>query len=218
MVVKKKLFDRRDTYSLRGLCMIFIILHHIYQYTASRYGISYPWPLAIMLQDAGYLMTGVFFLLSGYGMFQSMAKRVTLSWDYVITHLWKLLQPFLFIFIIDVIVYSIRYTFEPELFIKNLLTLSLTDAGSLWFMKVIFCLYVIVFMIQHFIKTPTIKVFSLWLVCGAYVIITIINHVGSQWWNSILCFPLGYSLAYCNIQDLFSRLIMPRYKVKCVWG
>ena len=65
--MKVLLFQKESTYSLRGLCMILIVLHHIYQYTASRYGVSYPLPLVIILQSLGYLSTGVFFLLSGYG-------------------------------------------------------------------------------------------------------------------------------------------------------
>ena len=63
--------------------MILIVLHHIYQYTASRYGVSYPLPLVIILQSLGYLSTGVFFLLSGYGLTFSIKKNEPMSWHYI---------------------------------------------------------------------------------------------------------------------------------------
>lgn len=37
MPTKRLLFDKEETYSLRGLCMIAILVHHLYLWTASRF-------------------------------------------------------------------------------------------------------------------------------------------------------------------------------------
>ena len=67
MKAKRALFDKEDTYSLRGLCMLAIIGHHLFQWTGSRYGVSYPMPVGLVFSNAGYLGSALFFLISGYG-------------------------------------------------------------------------------------------------------------------------------------------------------
>ena len=107
--------------------MLLIVLHHIYQYTASRYGVTYPMPLAIILQSLGYLATGVFFLLSGYGLTFSMKRSEPISLSYSVKQLLKIYKPFLFIWIISVgvdLLFFKQYGYNEHL--MNALTLNLT--------------------------------------------------------------------------------------------
>ena len=123
----EQLFQKESTYSLRGICMLLIVLHHIYQYTASRYGVTYPMPLAIILQSLGYLATGVFFLLSGYGLTFSMKRSEPISLSYSVKQLLKIYKPFLFIWIISVgvdLLFFKQYGYNEHL--MNALTLNLT--------------------------------------------------------------------------------------------
>ena len=184
--------------------MLFIIIHHVYLYAESQFGIMLPYPLSLILRELGRLMTSVFFIISGYGLFSSMKRENRLSCKYIALHLWKLLQPFLFIFTLDIIVYTINHSFDIELFIKNLFTLSLTNSGTLWFMKVIFLLYFFSFSIHHFIKTPYLRLFFIWGLCCLYALFAI-KYLGSFWWNSVLCFPFGYTLAFFNTSQLYEQ-------------
>ena len=77
--------------------MICIILHHLYQYLSSRYGITFPVPLVIILSNIGYLATGVFFMISGFGLFASLEKNSPINWRYIARHLLNLYLPFLFV-------------------------------------------------------------------------------------------------------------------------
>ena len=120
--------------------MLLIVIHHIYQYTSSRYGLSYPLPISIVLQSLGYLATGVFFLLSGYGLTFSMKKSEPISLSYSVNQLLKIYKPFLFIWIISVAVdlVFLQTEYSNNEHLLNALTLSLTGGGSFWFLKEIF--------------------------------------------------------------------------------
>lgn len=107
--------------------MLLIVVHHIYQFTASRYGVIYPLPIAILLQNLGYLATAVFFLLSGYGFTFSLKKSEPIKAQYAVRQLLKLYKPFLFIWMLDVLV-NMLYLKQASCdeLMTNVLKLSLT--------------------------------------------------------------------------------------------
>ena len=59
-------FCKDSTSSLRGLAMLGIILHHIHN--ELQYG-------SFLLSSVGYLSTGLFFFISGYGNSLSLKKK-----------------------------------------------------------------------------------------------------------------------------------------------
>ncbi len=198
--------------------MILIMMHHIYQ-NAKGFGIFFPLPLAHFLQDIGYLATCVFFLLSGFGLYHSLAKNKVISIRYIISHIFKLLQPFIFIYVFDVLTNIVVHSFDFHLFAKNLFTLSLTNSGSLWFMKIIFLLYIIVFLIHSIFKDSLVRLIFLWISCCAYIVLAICFHFEVYWWNSILCFPIGYSFGYINIPNAYEQIKRSCPRIEhIVWG
>ena len=101
----KELFAKSETYSLRGVCMILIIIHHLFQASVSDYGYTWSTPVSVVLQSLGYLATSVFFLLSGYGLYMSINKNNPIGVPYIVSHLEKLVSPFLFVWLIDLVKY-----------------------------------------------------------------------------------------------------------------
>ena len=79
-----------DTYALRGVCMLMIIIHHIYKVFYSDFG----YPMNQIYSMWGDLGTAVFFFLSGYGLYCSLSKQGCVSWAYVKKCFTKLLLPF----------------------------------------------------------------------------------------------------------------------------
>ncbi len=136
--MKRELFNRQDTIYLRGLAIIAIVLHHVFQFTSSKYGVVYPFFLSILLSNLGNMGCAVFFLLSGYGLSCSVKKNFPISISYVYKHLIKLLEPFLFIWLIDT--FFVHYL--DSISITNLFTLSIYS-NQYWFLKEIFLLYII---------------------------------------------------------------------------
>lgn len=55
--MKRELFNRQDTIYLRGLAIIAIVLHHVFQFTSSKYGVVYPFFLSILLSNLGNMVS-----------------------------------------------------------------------------------------------------------------------------------------------------------------
>ena len=86
-------FDKDRTYALRGICMLMIMASHIPLVLGtnstffSRYLIGW-----------GYIATGVFFFLSGFGLYMSLTTKHTLPFSWLKVKLKKLIYPFIFAF------------------------------------------------------------------------------------------------------------------------
>ena len=191
------LLDRKDTYSLRGICILGIILHHIYCIGTESYGISFPLVFDVTLRYTGYLASGVFFFLSGFGVYCSL-QRKELTPKYVFQHLLKLYLPFLFIFILDLFVTVLLGQFDITKSILRMASLSLARGGTLWFMKVIFVLYIITFGVFYIFKDSRFRVSIVSLIVLMYTIfgIVCIGYTNDFWYKSVLCFPIGMIVAW----------------------
>lgn len=183
--------EKDDTYSLRGICMLLIIVHHLFQYSVSKYGVEYNNVVALILQNIGYLSTSVFFLLSGYGLSGSIHRNKPVNCRYIYTNIKKLISPFVFISIIDIIFCIIESEIEVNKVLINFFTLSLSSGGGFWFMKVIFVLYTSTLAAYKLIPNDRFVASIILLLVVIYIICAISFHIGSQWYNSILCFPIG---------------------------
>lgn len=122
-MTQRALFEKENTYSLRGLCMLMIIVHHLYQWTASRYGVHYPLPASIILQIMGNWGSSAFFLLSGYGLSLSLWKKKITAKD-SLRRLSKLYLPFAFFWLVGFVI--LIFKCEP-LSCKHLLGLATFD-------------------------------------------------------------------------------------------
>lgn len=193
------LFDRRDTTYLRGLAIIIIVIHHVYQFTCNKYGVNYPSYASLILGNLGNLGCAVFFLLSGYGLTCSVIKSTPISFAYFYKHLIKLISPFLFIWLID----SFCIHYAEGISITNLLTLSIST-NKYWFLKEIFLIYVI-FFIPNFIERrhDTLLI----ILPATFAISIVLLRFDRWWWNTTFCFPLGVacSLYYTQLTSLYNN-------------
>lgn len=121
-----ELFCKEDTYSLKGLCMLMIIVHHLFQWTASRYGVSYPLPVSILLQISGNLGSAIFLLLSGYGLSLSLWKKKQTFSD-ALRRLSKLYFPFAYFWVIGIL---IEGPLNPRENVLGLITFDLPVVGG----------------------------------------------------------------------------------------
>lgn len=207
------LFEKDDTYSLRGVCMILIIIHHLFQKYTLVYDYSVNPIIYIILKNIGYLSTSVFFLLSGYGLFLSLNKHEPLSAKYVVTHIFRLLLPFIFIWLIDLLYCLFIADGQSINIVGSLLTLTFPGGGSsLWFIKEIYLLYILTFIVFGIIKTNTLRISTIVGFVLAFVVLSIgFWNLTSMWHNSILCFPLGMFFAnnIQRIKDVRTKVYIP---------
>jgi len=196
--MKALLFDKRDTDQLKGLSIILIVVHHLFQYLSSKYGIVPSLPFRFALQQIGWIGSSAFFLLSGFGMECSINNNSPICIKYIVQHLTRLIYPFLFVSILDIVTNG----FSGVITFKNLFTFS-TTYNQYWFLKEIILLYLIILFSRLFFKDkktiPVILSVLLALSLMAF-------NLPKFWWNSIMCFPVGIILAEYGktLQQVFS--------------
>lgn len=182
-----EILDRKSTSLLRGVCMIMILLHHCYQNWGFGGGNSF---VDGVLHDSGYLSTGVFFFLSGYGLYLSMKKNnFILPPSYVKIRIVKLLVPY----VIASIFVGILETYLGIFKFSNIFyffLLSTSNGEPYWFLIVILGLYVITFVLftNKKISDP---ILYLTIAVLLYAVIMRASMLGLHWYNSVICFPVG---------------------------
>lgn len=194
---KEKGFNRDTTATLRGLAMLGIILHHIH----NRFGIYSP-----ILSQVGYLTTGMFFFISGYGNMLSINKRIEVKADWLIKKIIKIYVPFFVAYWIYYIMLIILYnTKVPSIveMITDIFTVSLPNQVS-WFPKIILLCFLV-----HWIAkkvTSNVLIQNILLLCFILLYIIIMWKIGQEiyWYNSVLCYPMGCIIAKPTI---FSKLL-----------
>ncbi len=186
--------SKPETYSLRGIAMIMIVMHHAYlgfhalgidsvPLWLSRSGIDYAW---------GYCGTGIFFFLSGYGMFFSLTEH-HIGYKYVKGKCLKLLLPYVWLWVISLIAYIVfsRQMLSPCL-IRHFFSLDIPPDTDAWFFKVIFAVYLLSMAVFRLVKEPRLRVVIIcFFVAAWYVSACFLLRLGSWWFVSVLNFPLG---------------------------
>lgn len=181
--------SRETSITVRGVLMILIIIHHFYQYTLSLVGFSYYSIISYTLQSLGYLSSGIFFALSGYGISCSL-KRNRINNKYLFRHLVKLITPYLFVLVI----YGLFYVNSITLFLKDFLTLSVSG-NSLWFFKIIIGFYVLAIGLKYLgIRIKRVGQIMLATTLIYVLCVFMLLPLDSYWYNSVLCFPVGFMM------------------------
>lgn len=190
-------FNKEDAYSLRGIAMLMIVIHHIWMDIVLSDGEINEVLTSYVFIPWGYLGTGVFFLLSGYGMFFSLTSQRKLKFQYLKVRLWKLIKPFILCYIVTVcFICSFRHDLLTFNLIIDFITLTIPSTVT-WFLKVIFITYIISYYVFCCnIKTPY-KVYLILILTIFYVGIARL-YLPQYWYSSILNFPVGMILALLN--------------------
>ena len=210
------LLDKADTYPLRGICMLMIIFHHAH----NRYNsIEFISGGNILLNNPlysiwhwGYLATGVFFFLSGFGLLFSIQRNSPLDFKWLRIQMKKLILPFLFLWVVYLICFAV---WKPYCLNLSLLCefLTLRSPGrDTWFFQVIIGAYFVIYTIFRYIRNDKFRLPVLWGCCFIYIIIMRKYSAGPWWYNSILNFPMGvicakYYKIIDSIPDIFILLL-----------
>lgn len=173
--------------------MIFIIFSH----TANEFEtILSTYKLESLLQ-AGWIATGVFFFLSGYGLTLSMERNI-IDRAYILKHLKKLFIPyfiFWFLYIISGLIAG--YFPTQENLVISFLSFKMPDTDS-WFLRTILAIYLFYMLIAKYQKKYAGFIMTIMIVL--YTGTLIICDVAGWWWNTICCFPAG--IAFAQIPQL----------------
>ena len=171
------MMDPQDTYVLRGICMLMIIVHHVFKYASWA-----PEPIRGIWGDMG---TAVFFFISGWGLYCSMEKREKVDWGYLWQNLKKLLVPFLIVWAITEVLYQIVH---PEI--------EWSGYGRIWFIQVIIGAYIVSILTFMIVKWRILRLTIVLILCLTYIYIGWKVLCLPQYrWGSVICFPAGMWLS-----------------------
>lgn len=214
MIVSNNLLDKADTYPLRGICMLMIFFHHAFnRYTNVEFA-SLGENLLInqlySVRNWGFLATGVFFFLSGFGLYHSLLRNSPLRWDYLFQHLKKLFKPFIFLW---VFILGCFVVYAPEYLNFSLFAdfFTLCSPGrDTWFFKIIIAAYIISFFSFKYIKSENVRFLVIFACTFAYMAVMFKLGYGRWWFNSILNFPVGMLVArfYNKIDTIPDLLVL----------
>lgn len=187
-------FNKDTTAAIRGLAMLVIVLHHIH----NNLGFNSP-----ILSQMGYLATGLFFFVSGYGNMLSLNKSNNTKFSWIIQKVVKIYTPFLVGYWVLWLVLNFAYPQQCPSVMDTLIdhiTVSLPITTT-WFPKIILLCFAI-----HWIAK---KLFNNTIPQNAFILVCILIYIVlmwttdhyAYWFNSVICYPLGCILAKPKVFD-----------------
>ncbi len=196
----KNSFDlsKSVTYPLRGVAMIMIIMHHTYlSFLSLGYGSMPLWLDSSGIDYAwGYCGTGIFFFMSGYGMFFSLTKH-RIDCSYIKEKCLKLLSPYIALWLISLIAFVIfsRQSLSTDL-LRHFFMLDIPPDVDAWFFKVIVALYIFSMLMFRLVKNPKWCVAIIGICTILWYLFACFGlRLGPWWFVSVLNFPLGMVVA-----------------------
>lgn len=189
------LLEKNDSYALRGVCMIMIIVHHTYLSAIDMPGChTDSWLAGVGTGWLwGYGGTGVFLFLSGFGMFFSLRRNRLSGRAYIRSKFIRLFIPYLWLWAVSLIIYML---YDSSLLTPRLLTsflsLDIPPANEAWFYKVIIGLYALSIVIFKVFRNPRACVLAVASVCVAYYCLAnYVLEMNPWWFITVLNFPSG---------------------------
>lgn len=177
--------NQDNTIYLRGICAIFVVLHHISQYISTGNFFNY-------LIFMGRYAVGVFFFLSGYALLTQFNKSKDYLKKFFSKRILNLVIPYLIFALIYFIFYKVRVDSNYSLitimqhFPKNDVVVS-----NGWFMVSIIVAYLLFYLSFRLIKNKDIALMMTIILFSIYNYFLFKDGYGFHWYASALTFPLG---------------------------
>ena len=197
--VVKEFLRYEDTYCLRGIAMLMIIIGHTYNgYPTEDASFYFPsWLHFLYIELWGGMGVAIFLFLSGFGLFTTLCRRETIDKQYIYRKLKRILEPFLIYWIVEIIVLAIINRQELTMHIvKEIATFSIHPNIENWFFKVIAVTYIITIALFRLRMNNSTRIFIISALALLYLVIMKELGFGQWWYNNILCFPIGAIVAH----------------------
>lgn len=210
--MSKDYLSKENTKALKGIFAVFVLWHHLYQYSALITGTV----IGIVFQAMGYLSVGMFFFLSGYGLTTSYRNRG----GYIDTFLRKKVLTLY----IDILLFTGLFYFFNAVILTDSISLSsiiksITFGGTIvplgWYLQVAIILYVLFYLTFRFIKDEKSKLVCIFIACITFAVILHMIGYSSTWFEGIIAFPFGSLVAF-NKNEIDSIINNKKRNIICV--
>ena len=204
-----------QTRMLQGAACVGIIFHHITQ-QITAYGIVSKGPVTVF-NDVGFLLTGLFFFCSGYGLLVSYDTKPGYLQTFLQKRLPAVLVPFWTVNLFGVLLsrfgYGIRFSLSDTL--RKIFGITLINSNG-WYIVEIVLFYLLFYLLFSLIRRRDI---ALSLLCIAVLLLVRYSFYqghdpegdqshwfrGEWWYNSTIAFPAG--LLYARFRSGCDRFL-----------
>lgn len=197
--IRKDSMSVENSKSIKGIIAVLIILHHISSIVPDAK------VLAIM-KYVGYLLVGIFFLYSGYGLMKSFQTKENYLDSFISRRIPTILIPFFLINSIYVLVLAIFYgrAYTVVQIIKYILGVELINSYA-WYTVMILVYYLAFYCFFKFFKQKKAMIGI-----SIFVVISILFRIQfreTQWFLSEISFLVGILFRYHkeNVLDFMRR-------------
>ena len=200
-----KLLDKDITTEIRGLVIIFIILHHLFRIAIDNIGYN------VILYYFGMYGVGVFLLLSGYGLTISAVNKGTKN--FFEKKILTIFLPFIFMNILWVILNKFLLNINNGLLrnITDIIGITIMDRNY-WYVKYIMICYFIFYVNNLINKEKSQKIIN-WILVS--FLIAFNQEFGAARYNAF-SFTIGIIIAlyYERVKEVFFKFEKEKCKVK----
>lgn len=178
------LLSKDQSMFLRGFGALSIILHHLAIDVGAKTGISG------LYYAMGAPATGIFFFVSGYGVYKSLGKSSQKRFKWLLHHIGNILIPFFVVWIMDWIVYILINPSKTNIYsiFKSGATLTMIGYEN-WFVKAIILVYILTIVLEKMNH----RLYPYFLAVCAFIYLLAGRYLGinAWWYNSVWLFPVG---------------------------
>lgn len=189
--------------------LIGIIFHHIilnYEIPQGKLG-----KIIYLMIASGGVGVAVFFFLSGYGNYFSMRKAKKLV-PLCSCKIIRSIISFILCFFVVVITAKVFYGTPIENMLSDVVTLTIPNTSS-WYLKVQILMYIILMVsCIAFSKNQLSRAICITSVSFVYGIWAYAFKLPTYWWDTALCFSVGYWCGYLSENGHF-KVKSPKYIV-----
>ena len=196
-------FNVKQTNALKGLCAIYVIFHHLCTYMAGVY------PSFLFFEKAGFLMVGMFFFISGYGLMYGVLNKTDYLKGFFTKRILSILVPYYIINIFYIISKYIVGVLDTKYIVLSIF------GYHLWYVMAILILYAgFWFCFKVFGNQKGVAAITAYTLIYIIVMYILYKHFGKTelgfwWYNSVLCFPLG--IWYCKYKETVNIFFKKHY-------
>lgn len=187
--------DRNTTLALKGIAIVTIITHHLVQ-KMSVPGILLPY------KGLGYLATGIFFFLSGYGLSEQYIISKETDKTYWIKRISNVYIPLIITMVSLHVLLNILKGSWQTLFVD-----IVNGIFGHWYIRMLSVWYAVFFIVLKICRDNRKRVICFWVMAAIIYAICVWLGAFKTYYDTIWCFPIGvcWSLYYSDLYKILKK-------------
>ncbi len=186
---------KEETQGLKGILSILVLLCHLRSYIGFVDSNSI---LSSVFVAFGYVPVAIFFFLSGYGLSVQYFRKKDYMASFFRKRVLGTYIKYVFIILCYAALFLLVKMLKPQLLLQSFL-FGGTIVVNGWYFQAIILLYIIFGIIYKLKLNENIKIILLFVGMLLYILLSVFVCEGNHWYQSVLCFPLGFLYNYIHI-------------------